>query len=135
MMVMRKILYGLLILIMLTPGLVCGPFMGMDKAQAAQPMPGMEDCKGMGTTEGAPAGDHIFFKDCSKVDLQTADYPASLKTPDISGKTYTVAWTAIVPAYDFTPSAANAIRGPPPDWPAFSQNQPSIILTTQRFRI
>lgn len=132
---MRKLLIHLLMLVMLTPGLVCGPFMGMDKAQAAQSMQGMEDCPGMGLAdqEQAPDSDHVFFKDCSKTDLFSACH-AALEKPDLDGKVFFVAWADIVPAYVFTPADFHAIRGPPPDWPDFSQTQPSILLTTQRFR-
>ncbi|MCI0405342.1 MAG: hypothetical protein L0209_04600 [candidate division Zixibacteria bacterium] len=133
---MRKLLIHLLMLVMLTPGLACGPLMGMDKARAAPSMQErMEDCPGMGMAvqEQAPDGNHVFFKDCSKTDLFGADQ-AVLEKPDLGGKVFLVAWAAIVPAYDFSPMAANAIRGPPPDWPNLSETQPSILLTTQRFR-
>lgn len=129
---MRKLLIHLLMLVMLTPGLVCGPFMGMDKAQAMQ---GMEDCPGMGLAdqEQAPDSDHIFFKDCSKTDLFSAGH-ASLEKPDLGGKVFFMAWADIVPAYVFSPADFHTIRGPPPEWPDLSQTQPSILLTTQRFR-
>jgi hypothetical protein len=134
---MRKYLLGFLMLVMLTPGLACGPFMGMDKAQAAQPMQGMEDCPGMGNMDGAQKTSKdespMFFKDCLHVDLQSADHHADLKKPD-TGKTFFIAWVDIVSSYVFTPSDFHAIRGPPPDWPDLSETQPSILLTTQRFR-
>lgn len=133
---MRKLLIHLLMLVMLTPGLACGPVLGMAKAQATQiAMPDMPDCKGMGMVDQkkAPDGDHIFFKDCSKTDLFSADH-ASLEKPDLGSKVFFVAWVAAVPEYSFTPAETNAVRGPPPDWPGLSETQPSILLTTQRFR-
>lgn len=132
---MRKLLIHLLMLVMLTPGLACGPFMSVGKAQAAQvTMQGMPDCEGMGGQKKTPNGDHIFFKDCSKTDLFSADH-ASLEKPDLGSKVFFVAWVAAVPEYSFTPAETNAVRGrPPPDWPGLSETQPSILLTTQRFR-
>lgn len=120
---------------MLTPGLACGPILGAAKAQAAQPMQDMEDCKGMemDSPEKIPGGDHVFFKDCSKVDLFSVDQ-ASFEKPNLDNKIFFTAWVATTPDYSFTPAVNHTIRGPPPDWPDLSQTQPSILLTTQRFR-
>ena len=134
---MRKFLILLLMLLMLMPGLACGPFMNAGKAQAAQQMQGMEDCHGVGVDKSPKTPDHegkVFFKDCMKNDLSGVDHTV-LKTPDLGGKALFTAWVAITPEFGFTPPNAQAIRGPPPDWPVFSQTQPSILLTTQRLRI
>lgn len=132
--VMQKLFLGFLILVMLTPGLACGPFMGMAKAQAAQPMMDMPDCKGMGMDGPEKSSDErVFFKDCSKTDLFSADQ-ASLQKPDIDGKVFFTILVDAAPVYIFNPADTHSIRGPPPDWPDVSQTQPSILLTTQRFR-
>jgi hypothetical protein len=131
---MRKFLHALLMILMLTPGLACGPILGVAKAQAAQAsMPG---CKGMGmdSQKKAPDGDHVFFKDCMKIDLYSASH-VSLKVPDLGGKVFFIAWAIATPDYGFKPAAYHAIRGPPPDWPGISETQPSILLTTQRLRV
>lgn len=86
-----------------------------------------------GQKKASDGGDHIFFKDCSKTDLFSVNH-ASLEKPDLGGKVFFIAWTATTPEYSFTPAEANAIRGPPPDWPDVSQTKPSILLTTQRIR-
>ncbi len=132
---MRKFLISLLMLLMLMPGLACGPFMNAGKAYAAQSMQGMKDCPGMGGSQKAP--DHegkVFFKDCMKNDISGVDHTV-LKTPDLNGKTLFTAWIATIPDFSFAPPNAQTIRGPPPDWPTFSLTQPSILLTTQRLRI
>ncbi len=134
----RKYLLSFLMFVMLAPGLACGPFMSVSKAQAAPPMQGMEDCPGMdkmGGEQKAPE-DHslMFFKDCLHVDLQTADHHTDLKNPD-TGKAFFMAWADIVPAYIYAPADFHVIRGPPPDWPDVSQTRPSILLTTQRLRV
>ncbi len=134
---MRKFLISLLMLLMLMPGLACGPFMSTGKAHAAQPMQGMEDCHGMGMDKSQKAPDHegkVFFKDCMKNDLSGVDHTI-LKIPDLNGKILFTAWIAIIPDFGFAPPNAQTIRGPPPDWPAFSRTHPSILLTTQRLRI
>jgi hypothetical protein len=134
---MKKFLISFLMLVMLTPGLACGPFMIMAKAQAAQVAQGMEDCHGMSASDSSQEtsnNDHVFFKDCSKIDLQSADNAADLKAPEVSGKTFSMTWEAIAPADDVTLLAENIIRGPPPDWPDLSGTQPPILLTTHRFR-
>lgn len=132
---MKEFLVHLLILIMLTPGLACGPFMGKDRAQAAQTMQSMEDCHGIGmaSQKQPPDSGHMFFKDCSKTDLFNASHVV-LEQPNLDSNDFFIAWTNIVPAYIFSPANFQAIRGPPPEWPDLSQALPSILLTTQRFR-
>lgn len=136
---MKKLLVHLLMLTMLMPGLTCGPFMAAGKAHAATvQMPGMPDCHGMAmgkeanSKKSADGSGTMLFKDCTKVDLFSADH-AVLKKPD-TGKAFFIAWADTAPRYAFTPADFHAIRGPPPDWPGFSQTRPSILLTTQRFR-
>lgn len=130
---MKKFLLGFLMFMMLTPGLACGPFMGMGRAQAA-PMTDMPDCKGMDMDSSEKSGgDRVFFKDCSKTDLFSADL-ASLQKPDIDGKVFFTVLAEAAPVYIFNPADTRSIRGPPPGWPDVSQTQPSILLTTQRFR-
>ena len=135
---MKKFLLGFLMLMMLTPGLACGPFMGASKAHAAQPaMEGMADCPGMGMDDSKKSqemDDPTFFKDCLHIDLQNVDHHVDLKKPDISSKSFFIVSAFIVPDAVSFPIASNIIRGPPPDWPDLTQTQPSILLTTQRFR-
>lgn len=136
---MRKFFIHLLMLLMLTPGLVCGPFMAAGKGQAAvMQMPDMPDCHGMAMVKDVDSkkspDEHgtMLFKDCAKVDLFSADHTV-LKKPDM-GKMFFIAWADMPSQPYFTPANFHAIRGPPPDWPDISQTKPSIILTTQRFR-
>lgn len=133
---MRKFLTTLLMLLMLVPGLACGPFMHAGKAQAASPMQGMGNCHGMGmdASKKAPGYEgRFFFKDCMKADLSGVDH-VDFKAPDLSGKAPFIAWVAVIPDNSFRLAGIQFIRGPPPDWPDHSQTQPSLLLTTQRFR-
>jgi hypothetical protein len=136
---MKKFLIHLLMLVMLTPGLACGPFMTVGKAHAAAvQMKDMPNCHGMDMGKNTDGKDTsakdgpMLFKDCSKADLFSADH-VSLKKLDVT-KAFFMAWADSVPAYVFTPVDFYATRGPPPDWPELSETQPSILLTTQRFR-
>lgn len=124
---MRKILVHLLILVMLTPSLACGPFMPGGRTHAAKAMPA---CHGM--TAHANTHGTMLFKDCAKIDLQDANH-AILKKPD-AGKTFFLALTDAPERNDLTNTDFHDARGPPPDTPAVSQTKPSILLTTQRFR-
>lgn len=138
---MRKLLASLLMLIMITPSLVCGPFMGYHKAQASpsKVMMSMPNCHEM----AKPVSGHkfqksdirlSFFKDCFHIELQTVDYDTDIKNPAV---VYDIAMLmpAEIGVHDGLISYDTiAIRGPPPDWPNLSQTQPTILQTTQRVR-
>jgi len=136
---MKRFLLSFLMFVMLLPGLACGPFMA-SKAQASMSqMPlNMKDCPGIGTgAAGKKAlnGDGpTFFKDCAHADLQKVDGHASLKKPVFSSDVFPLAWVDTIQHDGFLPRNLKAIRGPPPDRPTFFLTQPSVLLTTQRFR-
>lgn len=76
----------------------------------------------------------MLLIDCMGVDMQKAG-TSGIDIPDLK-KDFVV--------YDLTSGAdvvqvlhvhEGVIRGPPPNWPDFHETQPSLILTTQRFRI
>lgn len=74
-------------------------------------------------------------EDCQKTDMQLPAY-VSFDKPDLKTSFYLD--FALVDQKVLWQNDANPhhdIRGPPPDWPELSQNQPSILLTTQRLRI
>lgn len=136
---MKKFLVVIMILIMLTPSLACAMPVCADKMQAAAAkQPCAEHHAGHDTDGGkesssSPKGVN-FLIDCMGVDLQTAD-SASVQKPDIqAGLIFSAVINTDVPVIP-TPAQSSEIRGPPPDWLALSQTQPSILLTTQRFRI
>jgi hypothetical protein len=129
---MRKILIHFLMFVMLVPGLACGPFMGA-KAHAA--MGSMPNCHMTMGAAGKISGEgRFFFKDCLKIDLKAPGH-TDAKTPDvkITKVFYDLPVTAVSVQTIF--ADAQTIRGPPPDWPAFSQTQPSILRTSQRLRL
>lgn len=139
---MRKLLIRLLMLLMLMPGLACGPFMTIGKAHAANgQMVGMPHCHGMamakdvGSKKSPPSNATMLFKDCTKVDLSGVDYE-TLSAPDLIGKVFFIAWATTIAKNNHTPAAVNAIRGPPPRrLDLVAETHPSILLTTQRFRV
>jgi hypothetical protein len=134
----RKFLYSLLIILMLTPSLACAmPTCGPKaKESAAAALPCAEHHSGhdTGSKKEGGKGKVNLLIDCMGVDMQKAD-TASLDKPDIKKDLVIYALVADVSASRFSAADVGTIRGPPPDWPAFSQTQPSILLTTQRLRI
>lgn len=131
---MRKFLVAVLMLVMLTPSLACAMPVCVEEPQAAAfEQPCTEHSGNQGTGKKDSDGKVTLMKDCMGVDLQVADGSASIKAPDfkkdisfdISFVTYPVtSWTV----------AVIGNRGPPPNWPKYSETYPSIILTTLRFR-
>jgi hypothetical protein len=139
MLMMKRFLLSFLMFVMLMPGLACAPFLaGKAQASMSQMPMHMKGCPGMGTGaagKNALNGDGpTFFKDCAHADLQKVDDHASLKKPVFSSDVFPLAWVDTIQHDGFLPRNLNAIRGPPPDRPAFSQTQRSVLLTTQRFR-
>lgn len=136
---MKKFLAVIMMLVMLTPSLACAMPICADEAQAAATeQPCAEHHAGHDTDSGkesssSPKGVN-FLIDCMGVDLQTAD-SASVQKPDIqAGLIFSAVINTDVPVIP-APAQSSEIRGPPPDWLALSQTQPSILLTTQRLRI
>lgn len=122
---MRKALLGFMTLLMLTPVLVCAmAFCPMQSAQAA----GQQPCHQSDDNQGL-----MLSLDCMGIDLFQQDVSDDIQ-PDLSVDSVDYAWIDLVADYSFKPDNVNGIRGPP-DRTVEPQNQPSIILTTQRFRI
>lgn len=131
---MRKMLLSFLMLIMLTPSLACAMPICVEEPQAAAVE---EPCAGhsghQDTDKKEPAGKIALMKDCMGVDLQVADEGASIKAPDFK-KDLPFDIGFITHPVANQPVTVIGNRGPPPNWPEYSQARPSIILTTLRFR-
>lgn len=136
---MKKFLAVIMMLVMLTPSLACAMPVCADEAQAAATeQPCAEHHAGHDTGSGKDSSSLpngiSFLIDCMGVDLQTAD-SASIQKPDIqTGPVFAVVINtdvSVIPG----PRRVAKSGGPAPDWSALSQAQPSILLTTQRFRI
>jgi hypothetical protein len=124
---MKKILLGFMTLLMLTPVMACAmTFCPMQSAQAAEPEPCHE-------TEDKGAELPMLVFDCMGVDLFAQDVSFDYQL-DQQLDTIDFAWADLTTEYNLYGRHGNAIRGPP-DWLHISQTQPSLILTTQRFRI
>lgn len=131
---MRKLLIALMMLVMLTPSLACAmPICGGKIAAKAASMPCADHADHNGNQKSDAGQKLKLLKDCMGVDLQVAD-SVHIDKPDIHSPVF-----VFVLSSDFSvtgPSRkTDAIRGPPPDWPAAHSTQPSLILSTQRFRI
>lgn len=128
---MRSFLLGLLMLVMFTPLLVCAMPLCNAAASAKSPV----HCAGhMAAQDKKTPGKLTFMSDCMGVDIQKAD-TAGLEKPDLKSEPVFYAVADILAPSTVFYYAANTIRGPPHDWPALSQTQPAILLTTQRLRI
>lgn len=127
-----------MMLVMLTPSLTCAmPLCGEESATKAVAAP----CAGHADD---PTDDHgnrksgagqklKLLKDCMGVDLQVVDSLLIEKT-DIHSPVFIFA-LGDDPAVRRPDRKADAIRGPPPDRSTAHSAQPSLILSTQRFRI
>ncbi len=123
---MSKFLLGFMTFLMLTPVLACAmAFCPMQTAQAAE----QEPCHEAEDNDSGP----MLALDCMGVDLFQQDVSNDIQ-PDSSVDSSSYVWADQVADYSFLPGSINSIRGPP-DRGKQPQNQPSTILTTQRFRI
>lgn len=137
---MRKIFLCFLTIVMLMPSLacampVCGP---QAQAEAAKKQPCAEhctDCAGHAHKDQKKSGKPMLMKDCMGLEFQVTDNGPSIHKPDVTKDAPAILAAHVLPVMIWTPGDAVEIRGPPPEWPALSQIQPSIILTTQRFRV
>lgn len=129
---MNRFLTHLLMLVMLMPGLACGPFMSVSKAQAEEMQVEMPDCHGTAAshTNDGP----MLFRDCAHADLQKTDHSNGLKKPDLSNGLFIHAFAVSATHNTFLPQDQSAIRGPPLDRIGLPRAPVSVLVTTQRFR-
>jgi hypothetical protein len=129
---MRKFVFSLLILVMLTPGLACAGFMGDQKPHMA--MAGMADdmpCCPQSAQKSDMGG--MFFKDCAKIDLQHVGDGLLLKKADIVKVSPYILPQDIIAGH-FSLLRVRLIRGPPDPSEIF-RSYPPVFLATRRLRI
>lgn len=125
---MRNFLLGFMTLLMLMPSLACAmTYCPMQSAQA-------EEQKPCHQSEDGKKDGPMLTLDCLGVDLFQQDAQADVPQPQSFVDIINFAWADLAADYNFLPVNIHGIRGPP-DWAERTPNQPSIILTTQRFRI
>lgn len=133
--IMRQILLGFLMLVMLTPSLVCAMPMCTDEALAAKAaVPCADHVDHHGDKKEGKSNKLTLMSDCAGVDMQKSD-TASFEKLDLKSDLLPFVLPDDLALDNLSHTDAGNIRGPPPDWPALSQTQPSILLTTQRLRI
>lgn len=121
-------------LVMLTPSLACAmPICAEGKQAVKTEQPPCAEHHS-GSRKDESGGKVKLLIDCMGVDLQTADSHTDLKKPDIRNDNivYALADEILLSQADYIVSK---IRGPPPDRISYAETHPSIILTTNRFRI
>lgn len=126
---MKKVLYTLMMIAMLTPALVCGSFICAKPAQAMEDMP----CHGEKQDDNEKHS-LMFMKDCLKVELLQAGHGDTFQKPDIDISKVVYGAPDLLTGYNFEPVASYNIRGPPTETVA-AGTYPPVYLTTQRLRI
>lgn len=123
---MKNFIFGFLMLIMLTPSLACAmtycPVQASKSADASS-------CHQSENETKVP----MLVLDCMGIDLFQADTSNDIQ-PNLSFDTIDFAWNTLSSADDLYHGKTNAIRGPP-NLDNAPLSPPSIIFTTQRFRI
>lgn len=136
---MKQVFLGFLMLLMLTPSMVCAMPICAQPARAVKLMTMSEmPCHDMdhhGDKAEKKSNSSMLMKDCMGLELQVADNGPVIHKPDLSKDVPVILAFNVQPVSVWTSGNVSSIRGPPPDWPSYSQTKPSIILTTQRLRI
>lgn len=125
---MRRFIYSLLMVLMLTPSLACAMQICAVEAGAHSPCGHEHDAD----QHSMHHKDKVrFAADCMGVDLQKVDY-STINQPDLSKLlSFALVPETVVLADRIAFSTVKPIRGPP----EFALADPPVILTTQRFRI
>ncbi len=132
---MNKLFLGFLMLVMLTPSLVCAMPICTDEALAAKAkMPCADHAPHDSDKKENKSNKLTLMSDCAGVDMQKSE-AVSFEKLDLKVDSLIYILADSLPLDNLAFANAGIIRGPPPDWPALSRTQPSILLTTQRFRI
>ncbi|TNE32282.1 MAG: hypothetical protein EP349_01890 [Alphaproteobacteria bacterium] len=116
-------------MLMITPAMVCGPFMRVAHAGSGM----SEQCHEQKT----PDSDHSlkFFKDCYGVELQQADTDTALAKPDFTVEKISFPWM-IVAANDLVRSARfYDSHGPPYGHLSAIPSKSPVFLQTGRLRL
>jgi hypothetical protein len=116
---MKRLLFSLLILVMLTPSLACAGIMHVKKPE---PCP-MHMDQGKNT-------EVMFFKDCAKLDLLQSGGDVVLKQPDFSAPDYSFVPVTSPAWHDASGFGLSPVRGPP-----VTAAYPPVFLNTLRLRI
>lgn len=123
---MRNFLIGFLTLVMLTPSLAC--------AMTYCPMPVKNEQTPCHQTGDTQQDGPMLALDCMGLDLFQQDARFDIPLPDSSAELIHFAWADLTADYNVQPADIRFVRGPP-DRTGQSPDKPSLILTTQRFRI
>ena len=126
---MRKLLCSILVILMITPAMACGPFMRVAHAGSAMP----EQCHEQKT----PDSDHSlkFFKDCYGVELQQADTDTGLAKPDLTVEKISFPWMIASAHNPVLPARFYDSHGPPDRHLSVLPHKSPVFLQTGRLRL
>lgn len=128
---MRNFIALLLIFMIVMPSMVCA--MSVCSHSSSQTPPCHSSTPESSKEHKSPQKIMLMI-DCMGVDMQKAD-TSSIDKPDLKKEIVVYGLVYTPPIIQNLHLEAGDIRGPPPDWPDIHETQPSLILTTQRFRI
>ncbi|MCL4678652.1 MAG: hypothetical protein KJ017_08685 [Alphaproteobacteria bacterium] len=128
---MRNFIALLLIFMIAMPSMVCAMSIC---SHARYKLPSCHTSTSDSSKEHKAPEKVMLLIDCMGVDMQKAD-TASIDKPDLKKEFVVYALADDAPVIQVSHTDEGTIRGPPPDWPNLHETQPSLILTTQRFRI
>ena len=133
---MKSLLYSFAILLMLMPSLACAmpSCSSEDATEKIQPCANSHSEHHKSRETKKESGKVNLLLDCMGVDLQTAD-AESVEEPKIEETPVKFDIVIDLISNPHMLFEGSTIRGPPPDNPHISRSKPSLILTTQRFRI
>lgn len=134
MMLMKKILYALMMLVMLTPSLACAATTCAAMGQHSQVQKLDEPpCHGEAQQDSGSVN-LMFFKDCTKADLGQVDHDSLVQLPEfqIDDVFYNALSVDVLTSLSL--KEQNHIRGPPFVTASLS-SYPPLYMATQRLRI
>jgi len=127
---MRKILCAILVVLMVTPAMACGPFMRVAHAGG---MSSTEQCH----EQKNPEGDHglKFFKDCYGVELQQTSTDSVVTQPDLKVEKIILPWMNTAANSAVLPVRFYDSHGPPYERLSLSSQSTPVFLKTGRLRL
>ena len=129
---MRKIITQLLVILLCLPYWVCAmPVCGQEIVVSQAETPPCEAHDKLAEHQGQQTAEFMFLLDCAGVDLPLIVHGTALQKVDFKSDDSAIA------GHELDLFKANSVlqANAPPTWDTGPKPLPSIILTTQRFRL
>lgn len=129
---MRQLLCAVMIALMLTPAMVCGPFMPAAHAAESETA---APCHEQPPQQAGEDHSLTFFKDCYGIELQQADSDSAVKQPVFTIEKITFPWMASAADSAVFPHRFYDSHGPPSGQLAALSPSSPVFLKTGRLRL